>query len=345
MNKSTIDNNLIIYEENNININLLSYLDSLKKDELFSLASISLYFDFLDKYKKNLNNLKKYKKNNLINFIDSNKEIIIINILKLSNENIRKNLKYILRHIKKTNIFKNKKLNKITLDFINNNHLGIISTYDNKTKIVMPHELIYLLYIYINNKDIIKASKLYHSTLTFTDSILTTYGLIPLSIYDKFYNNFINNKYLEYYIVCGSLYNHYKLIDTKKNIIIYKNEIKATYIKNTYLNDYKYKKVSKRKIKKIYNLTFLKKNRYFKKFVTYVSLHYIINKKELLNVCLKYVVDYLNISQIDISIANETLKKEFKSEFEVSKQELNLFIKWFNKIYQKYPKWSKKGNN
>lgn len=343
MNKATHDKNLIILKKDNTSISLLDYLNLLKKEEIFNLSIICLYFDSVQKYKSNISNLKKYKKNNLIEFIISNKERLIINYLKLSNKTIRKDLRYILRKINKNTIFKIKKLNKATIDFITIYNLGIIDTYTKRIKIVIPLEFIDLLIKYISDTNVIKSSNNYHKILNLTDHVLSSYGLITLSSYDKFYNNFIDKKYLEYNILCGSILKYYKLLDTKKNIIIYKNDIRASYVKDVYLNEYTYKRLSKKKLNKIYSLKFLMDNKFFKRFVTYVSLHFIINKKELVKVCLDYVSKYINNSQIDINKANEVFKKEFKSEFEVSKQELDMFIKWFYKIYKKYPKWSKKG--
>jgi hypothetical protein len=127
-------------------------------------------------------------------------------------------------------------------------------------------------------------------------------------------------------------------------VIIYRNELDIKYIEEVYSNEYIFKKLSKTKIKNIYNLKFLKKKRYYKKYITYISLHFIIDKKELDSVCSNYILGYLYNNQVDSNKAISIFKEEFKSEFEVSKQELELFIKWFNKVYSKYPKWIKKGN-
>lgn len=325
---------------NDKNYNLFKYLNTLHKKDIYDLAHITLYFDNYNHYKSNIVKLNKYKKKDLINFIINNKEILIINYLKLINKEIRNNLKYILSKINKNNIFKFKKINKELISSIESNHIGLTSIINDKIVIIIPLEFITILKKYIDNKEIININKTYNKLIKCSDMLLNTYGLIDINNYKLFYNY----NYLEYYLVCGSIFNNYNITSINGYTILYKNSLTIKYVEDIYLSEYTFKKICKKKIKKIYNLKFLKKNKYYKKYITYISLHFIMDKKEIDKVSSKYLIDYINNSQVDIEYSKKHFKDDFKSEFEVSKQELDLFITWFNKIYMKYPKWTKKGN-
>ena len=327
---TTNDNNKILF----------NYLNSLYKKDLFSLANTSLLFDNYNHYICNISKLNKYKKKNLIDFIITNKKKIIINFLKLTNKDIRNNLKYIIKRINKNNIFKLKKIDNKLIQHLEYNHIGTTSIINNKIVIIIPDEFIILIKKYINNSQIITSNKAYNKLIKCTDMLLNSYGLITLNNYNLFYKF----NYLEYYLVCGYVFNKYKITSINNEVIIYRNELDIKYIEEVYSNEYIFKKLSKKKIKNIYNLKFLKKKRYYKKYITYISLHFIIDKKELDSVCSNYILGYLYNNQVDSNKAISIFKEDFKSEFEVSKQELELFIKWFNKVYSKYPKWIKKGN-
>jgi len=324
----------------NNNYNLFNYLNTLHKKELYDLSHISLYFDNYNHYKSNITKLNKYKKKDLINFIINNKEILIKNYLKLINKETRNNLIYILNKINKSNIFKLKKINKDIINSIENNHIGLTSIINDKIVIIIPVEFISILKKYINNRNIININKTYNKVIKYSNMLLNTYGLIDINNYKLFYNY----NYLEYYLVCGSIFNNYNITSINGCTILYKNNLTIKYVEDTYLNEYIFKKICKKKIKNIYNLKYLKRKKYYKKYIDYISLHFIMDKKEIDKVSSKYLIDYINNSQIDIEYSKKYFKDDFKSEFEVSKQELELFITWFNKIYNKYPKWTKKGN-
>lgn len=56
------------------------------------------------------------------------------------------------------------------------------------------------------------------------------------------------------------------------------------------------------------------------------------------------IVDYLYTAQISMENADENFKNKLIKLYNVNEEDIDILLKYIKKIFEKYPKWRKRGN-
>ena len=307
------------------------YLDSLNKSDITNV--LDTYFI---EYKKS------QSKDALINLLISNVDFITSESI---NYFRKEELLFLKKIIKKKGYIRFRH-NKLLLNFCNYIQDKLLIKMIGPNEYLMPNE------VYLSFKQKLKSKKINELVknntiessliLGFTDA----YGVCG---FDFFYNEYTKKfKYQKEDAIkrlnkWQRLYNEFKLLDNK---YICSNQIKNIKEAEKYINNTsKYAVYTNEELIKIHNFEYYEKSKPYKKFISFVTKLYDVNKDGI-KIINKHVLNpynaYYQYNKTKAkSVLNNLLNEYFEPYKDKYKEKL---ITYINDLMEECPKWKYKGN-
>ena len=91
-------------------------------------------------------------------------------------------------------------------------------------------------------------------------------------------------------------------------------------------------------------MTYFHKFKPYKELVKFIEKNFEFTKSDIKNIDEFLIDDFILTSQISIDKAVSNYRKNIKDQFDLDYMEEEIILNYLKEIYQKMPKWSKRGN-
>lgn len=340
--------NILLNENNKIKDETLEeYLTSLKKNDLFSILSLHMNSskDVIGMYI-----LKEKSKKQLIKYIEENLKDILMLFIKYMDSECINFLKSIIDTLidNEYNITDNS-IPSSFISFFKRFYLAKFEYNDGSLKCFIPKEFINTFKIILKDKKLLEENTKINKIFNYITYCTNVYGIIDYNTLYTFIQKDLFKIENEQLI---STIDSYEL--SYENIHVYDSTDKL--ICNSFfqtedmaINFYKrqkgeYKKYSLSELKNLGNSKYIQTLKSYNSFIDYLNNIFDISLEDEEYIKNYLIINYLNNSNISKETADENFKNNAKEMFDLESDEINDLKKIAKDIYEKYPKWIKKGN-
>ncbi|MBO6195189.1 MAG: hypothetical protein J6O56_02440 [Bacilli bacterium] len=342
-------------KEIGINENLNDILNSKSKDNL--LRIITLYKTSTSNKAIDILDFKRKSKKDLIECIVNNIKDIVKNTLIKSSSDIYNQL---------VELSKNDGYDKVILSedsmykysvrfatYLYDSYFGKVyyNKSNNNVELFLPKEVTTLVLNLSKDKQIVKDNKKYNKFLEFLQGLLESYGVFELMELVDLLNNYnINYTYDELLnnLLSEIQKGEFNLIKYKNSYIIsnisFDEEDDAIKfyesVKDLDIND----KLSYNDIVKMGKYTYIDNLEEYKDLKNFLLNNYDINEIDIEEIKFDIVDDYMFSRKLDKKQAISNFRINVEKIFDIDPIIENIIINKLEKIYEKLPKWEKRGN-
>lgn len=327
------------------------YLNSFKNHELtrFAVTQVFVDKDYYNLYHiKNMNHKpKKY----IMEYIKKNLEKILKCYIKIIKTNELDYLKTIIKNNNKEIKYGSLPLSIHFIHFLKVFSLAKVEYNKKKDtlKFFIPNEYIEFFNKFLSDKDLLKENRKNNKIFEYTENVLCTYGIIPLSKLHELFEKQVfkmNIEELKHVIDSFSFYEEIYLYNIDNDTLLCNIEFSdEDYAFNFYENQKgDYKKYSKEEFQSISSYKYIEKLKSYNTFIRYLCRNYDGITSDMDYIKEFIIYDYLSTAQTSINEADENFKINIVKMFDIDDIEIEKMLKMIKNIFNEYPKWIKRGN-
>lgn len=289
------------------------------------------------------------KKENLVNYIIANLDLLVKGVLKYCDDSTFKKFTKLPSYIEYNT--DKEILYIIDLFFLNAFHIAKSNYNDKKNTITLfiHKEVKDLLDKYTKDKEIKKINKTYNKIYDTIEYILDTYGVISLDILEEIINrnypNFSNYDILNILLLKSIADEGLNLYMYEDNLILIGNAefYDKKFARKFYDKVDNYKVYNKDMYEDVYSFKYISNTKGYNKLIKYLLEELDINIIRDIEFNENIVRDYLYQAQTSIKTADEYYYNKIDRIYGINKKQGQEINKLLKEIFSEMPKWSKGG--
>lgn len=229
---------------------------------------------------------------------------------------------------------------------------GKVYYKDDAATIYIHEDIKNIMTKFIKEKEVIKENKFNNKIYSFVKKLTYTYGILTdeeaYMMFTKCNNSKIDDdKFTKIIYGYQFVEDDFVIHNTDEEMLIcnmefYEKEDALDFYNNlsSKLND----KLTLNDINSIGDVTYFHKFKPYKELVKFIEKNFEFTKSDIENIDEFLIDDFILTSQISIDKAVSNYRKNIKDQFDLDYMEEEIILNYLKEIYQKMPKWSKRGN-
>lgn len=294
----------------------------------------------------------KNDKEKIIKHIKDSLENILKNLIITAHEEDLETLKFVIKRLKENNYdFSDMHWNFNFIEFIKGKLLATTEFNRKKgaLKIFLPKEIVDILDDLINSEMLLETNKKYNEIIHYLVNALNVYGIISAN---KLHTMFEKNMYKidkNILIHCAHLemyLNDIICIHYSDKMLICNMEFDDEDYANSFYDDQtgKYKEYTKKELESFENGHYLDSLKEYHDIINFFEDRYDLDNEAYDYIKNFIVMEYIINSQTFSELSEESFKNNVLEYFDMNREDLRMLKRLVRKVFEKYPKWRKRGN-